>query len=132
MQSFRLQSRSVESVIPILLASAALVAILPSGARADAPAQGDGKGHVEGAAPSGRTEVNRSREPARAPGLPPVLPGEEIDAGGVNMKVWSTGGEVSVAPLPSAPEAPSVGGVYVFPQVGGFGSCTGRGPCRSR
>ena len=45
--------------------------------------------------------------PALDPRLPPVIPGEKMNRGGNEMKVWSSAGPVYGNP---PPEAPSAGG----------------------
>jgi len=55
----------------------------------------------------------------RDPRLPPVLPGEEVTTeNGDKMRVWSSGGPVSVGAVPQAPQlnnnAPNLGGVGVI------------------
>ena len=48
--------------------------------------------------------------------LPPVLPGERVKDSGKTMRVWSTGGSVSVREPPAAPQAPSIGSNGELPE----------------
>lgn len=103
----------------VSLALLGLIAILaPNLVRAD----GESENH-EWAAPS---QVAPKKDSARIndPRLPPLLPGEEVNAGGNTIRMWTTSGPVPVSEAPepfAAPSAPRLGTHHDQSELGDIG-----------